>query len=257
MSPREPAEDAGSAGGMLGEPARGADRAETETPEPVPGEIGAAGPDPDGPTVDDADLARLFGRPWTFLLTAPHMKALPPVGATEIAFAGRSNVGKSSLINALAGQKHLAKSSNTPGRTRALNFFRTGGDLVAVDMPGYGYAKAPKSEVAAWTRLVFDYLRGRPNLARVFLLVDARHGLKPNDLKAMDALDEAAVSYQAVLTKTDKVKAPEAARRLAETERALSRRPAAFPATLATSTVTREGLDDLKRAIAEIASVPR
>ncbi|MEO1106063.1 MAG: ribosome biogenesis GTP-binding protein YihA/YsxC, partial [Pseudomonadota bacterium] len=167
---------------------------------------------PEPATTDEAAAARLeagrlvFAGRWTFLRSCHDMSHLLPAGPPEVAFAGRSNVGKSSLINALVGQKGLAKASNTPGRTRALNLFarEDGIGPLIVDMPGYGYAKAPKSEVAQWTRLVFDYLRGRPGLRRVYLLIDARHGLKPVDENAMDVMDEAAVSYQAVLTKADK-----------------------------------------------------
>jgi GTP-binding protein len=196
----------------------------------------------------------LFARPWRFVTSVPTMAALPPATGVEVAFAGRSNVGKSSLLNALTGQKALAKSSNTPGRTRLLNFFVAEPDagLTLVDMPGYGYARAPKTEVAAWTRLVFDFLRGRPNLVRVYLLIDARHGLKPIDAEAMAALDEAAVSYQAVLTKADKIKPPAIARLLADTAAALARRPAAHPEVLATSATGRLGLDELRTAIAGV-----
>jgi len=167
----------------------------------------------------------------------------------EVAFAGRSNVGKSSLLNALVGQKGLAKASNTPGRTRALNLFQRedGTGPVIVDMPGYGYAKAPKTEVAAWTALVFDYLRGRPGLKRVYLLIDARHGIKAVDEEAMAAMDEAAVSYQVVLTKADKSMP---ANLPAETERRIVRRAAAFPGVLLTSAAKGHGIAELRAAIA-------
>ena len=150
----------------------------------------------------------LFRRPWQFLRSAPRLEDLPAAAGPEIAFAGRSNVGKSILINALAGRRGLARTSNTPGRTQDLNFFTAPGVAVTiVDMPGYGFAEAPKAKVDQWTGLVRDYLRGRPTLQRVFLLIDARHGLKSPDLSVMALMDQAAVSYQVVLTKTDKIPA--------------------------------------------------
>ena len=195
----------------------------------------------------------LFAAPWGFLRSCHALTHLPPAGPTEVAFAGRSNVGKSSLINALVGQKGLAKASNTPGRTRSLNLFqRTDGTgPMIVDMPGYGYAKAPKAEVAAWTALVFDYLRGRPGLKRVYLLIDARHGIKPIDEAAMAVMDEAAVSYHVVLTKADKALA---AGLVADTEEKLRRRAAAYPGVLATSSAKGTGIDGLRAAIAELTA---
>ena len=149
----------------------------------------------------------MFARPWQFVKSVPSLEFLPDTDRPEMAFAGRSNVGKSSLINALVGHRGLARTSNTPGRTQELNFFEVPhASLFLVDMPGYGFAKAPKDKVDAWTQLVRDYLRGRPNLVRVFLLIDARHGIKSADEPIMDLLDEAAVSYQVVLTKIDKLK---------------------------------------------------
>src|SRR3954447_18305110 len=171
---------------------------------------------------------KLFSGDWQFFWASPSIETLPPMAGIEVAFAGRSNVGKSSLINALTNRNALARTSHTPGRTQELIFFSSGAPLTMVDMPGYGYAKVSNTKVKAWTRLIHDYLRGRVNLARVFVLVDARHGLKPTDDAVLKTLDEAAVVYQLVLTKADAVKAPDLDKRLAETSVAISRRPAAF-----------------------------
>ncbi|ODS57504.1 GTP-binding protein [Rhizobium sp. RU33A] len=202
----------------------------------------------------------LFGRPWIFIRGVPSMEFLPPEGPLEVAFAGRSNVGKSSLINALVGQKGLARTSNTPGRTQELNYFVPDGysggagdlpPMALVDMPGYGYAQAPKEHVDAWTKLVFDYLRGRATLKRVYVLIDSRHGLKKNDEEVLGLLDKAAVSYQIVLTKTDKIKAPAVPKLIAETQEKIKKRPAAFPGVLSTSSEKGDGLDQLRGAISE------
>jgi len=204
-----------------------------------------------------------FARPWIFIRGVPAMKFLPPEGPPEIAFAGRSNVGKSSLINALVAKKGLARTSNTPGRTQELNYFVPDGHsgaaddlppMALVDMPGYGYAKAPKAQVDAWTKLVFDYLKGRVTLKRVYLLIDARHGVKKNDEEVMDLLDKAAVSYQIVLTKADKIKAAGVPRLVAETAEKVRKRPAAYPAILTTSSEKGEGVTELRAAIATAVS---
>jgi GTP-binding protein len=195
---------------------------------------------------------RLFAGDWRFVAAAADEASLPPPHGTEIAFAGRSNVGKSSLINALSGRKALARTSRTPGRTQELIFFAGGRGLHIVDMPGYGYAAAAKSKVAAWTALIHAYLRGRANLARVYVLVDARHGLKPTDAPILDELGKAAVSHQIVLTKCDAVTPAELAARIAEVETALARRPAAYPAVLATSSHNGIGIAELRAAIARL-----
>jgi GTP-binding protein len=197
----------------------------------------------------------LFARPWRFVKSVPRLDFLPSPGRTELAFAGRSNVGKSSLLNALVNQRGLARTSNTPGRTQELNFFEApGAALFLVDMPGYGFAKAPKEKVDAWTALVKDYLRGRPSLARVFLLVDARHGLKPPDLAMMALMDEAAVSYQAVLTKVDKIKPHELEGVRDRTAEALASHAAAYAAILATSAQKGAGIPELRAEIARLAA---
>jgi len=187
------------------------------------------------------------------MLGVVSMDTLPDTHVPEVAFAGRSNVGKSSLINALTGRKQLARASTEPGRTRELNFFDMHGRLRIVDLPGYGFAKAPKEVAARWTRLTQNYLRGRVNLKRVFLLIDSRHGIKPSDGAIMKVLDSAAVVYQIVLTKTDKLKPSEAQKRLEETTLKVAKRPAAFPVISATSSAKRDGLDELRGEISTLA----
>ncbi len=208
---------------------------------------------------DDAEAARIeagrlmFAKPWRFIAGAAAPADLTTPEGIEVAFAGRSNVGKSSLINALTGQKTLARTSNTPGRTRQLNLFGAEVGLTIVDMPGYGYARAPKKEAKWWQRMARAYLAGRPNLRRVYLLVDARHGLKTNDSEMLDLLDKAAVSYQIVLTKADKPKPAERDAIAAATAAAIGRRPAAHPAIITTSAETGAGIDELRAEIAELA----
>lgn len=196
----------------------------------------------------------MFAGECSFIKGAVHLDGVPATAGVEIAFAGRSNVGKSSLVNALTGRKTLAKVSNTPGRTQELNFFQIGPKLTLVDMPGYGFAAAPEDKVNAWTRLIKRYLRSRPQLGRVYVLIDSRHGIKNTDEPILDLLDASAVSYQVVLTKVDQLKAAELAARKDEVRTALSRRPAAFPEILATSSREGEGLEELKSAIARLVS---
>jgi len=210
----------------------------------------------DTPEFSDDQIAageRLaFGR-WEFLKGVVALEHLPETGPVEIAFAGRSNVGKSSLINAVLKRRSLARTSNTPGRTQELNIFKPGhASLLLFDMPGYGFAKAPLEKVEAWTSLVKDYLRGRATLARVFLLIDARHGIKPIDCEIMAMLDEAAVSYQIVLTKADKLKPGKLEHVLGETHTEATKHPAAFPIVLATSSQSKEGLSMLRASIAQV-----
>lgn len=202
----------------------------------------------------DADLAeagrRLFAGEVEFVLSAPELEHLPPADRVEICFAGRSNVGKSSLINALTGRKGLARASNTPGRTQALNFFAVGDRLHLVDLPGYGFAEAPVKVVRAWQEVLKGYLSGRPNLRRAFLLIDARHGPKAVDHEIMELLDRSAVPFQVVLTKADKPKAGAFAKVCEATRAELVRHPAAFPEILTTSAEKREGLERLRAAVA-------
>ena len=198
----------------------------------------------------------LFARPVEFVKSCVDLQGLPETGLPEVCFAGRSNVGKSSLINALTNQNGLARASNTPGRTRELNYFNASDRLYLVDLPGYGYARASKTDIARWTRLTRAFLRGRQALRRVFVLVDSRHGLKPSDLELFEMLDEAAVTYQVVLTKVDKIKAGALATVVAKTEAAIAKRPAAFPGILATSSEKGTGIAELRAEIAALALAP-
>ncbi|MDX5365526.1 MAG: ribosome biogenesis GTP-binding protein YihA/YsxC [Alphaproteobacteria bacterium] len=199
----------------------------------------------------------LFAQPCEFVRGVVDMKGLPATALAEVAFAGRSTVGKSSLINALTGRKTLARTSNTPGRTKELNFFSLGAAgkaaIMLVDLPGYGYARETKTRVNEWTALVMSYLRGRAPLRRVFVLIDARHGLKANDHEVMDMLDEAAVSYQIVLTKTDKLKTGELDVRLEEVRGALRKHVAAHPRIVATSSEKGTGIAELRAEVASLA----
>ncbi len=209
-------------------------------------------------TAIDADLIeqgrKLFAGDWQFFWASPSIETLPPMAGIEVAFAGRSNVGKSSLINALTGRNNLARTSHTPGRTQELIFFegpdRAG--LRLVDMPGYGYASAPKSKVASWTELIHKFLAGRASLARVYVLIDARHGFKDADLDVLKTLDKSAVSYQVILTKADQVKGAELQAQITATTAALAKHPAAFPDVLATSSRSGAGMAELRAAMVRL-----
>ncbi len=194
---------------------------------------------------------KLFAGDWQFFWASPSIDTLPPMQGIEVAFAGRSNVGKSSLINALTGRNALARTSHTPGRTQELIFFEgpKGGNLRLVDMPGYGYASAPKTKIASWTSLIHNFLQGRSNLARIYVLIDSRHGIKDVDNDILKTLDRAAVSYQIVLTKADQIKATELEDRTAATLAALKTHPAAYPEVLTTSSRTGAGMPQLRAAM--------
>jgi GTP-binding protein len=208
--------------------------------------------DPDAKLIEAG--RKLFAGDWQFVWASPSIETLPPMAALEVAFAGRSNVGKSSLINALTGRNALARTSNTPGRTQELIFFARSDDagLRLVDMPGYGYAAAPKTKVASWTALIHKFLQGRSSLARVYVLIDARHGLKDVDSDVFKTLDKAAVSYQVVLTKADQVKPSELTARTDEVAVALAKHPAAFPHVVATSSRSGDGIPELRAAMAQL-----
>jgi len=195
----------------------------------------------------------LFARDCRFVAGAADTASLPPESLPEIAFLGRSNVGKSSLINALCGRRMLARTSDTPGRTRQINFFTLDHRLMLVDLPGYGHAEAPKREIAAWNALIRGYLRGRPNLRRLYLLIDSRHGFKPSDREMMALLDAAAVSYQIVLTKADKAPEAECTSIAARMAAELASHPAAHPRIIATSAATGQGIPELRAAMADFA----
>lgn len=198
---------------------------------------------------------RLFAGPCDFMLGVVAMDTLPDETCAEIAFAGRSNVGKSSLLNGLTNRKGLARASNTPGRTRELNYFDLGGVLRLVDLPGYGYAKASRGDVNKWTQLTRNFLRGRTVLRRVCLLVDSRHGLKSTDAEVMDLLDQSAVNYQIVLTKVDKIKPTALTYLIADTNEKIKKRPAAHPVVMPTSAEKGTGLPELRAALAALAAV--
>jgi len=195
------------------------------------------------------EARKIFAGSCEFMLGVASLAQLPDAILPEVAFVGRSNVGKSTLFNALTGRKNLARTSNTPGRTQELNYFNLGQSMYMVDMPGYGYAKVSKEKVAAWTKLIFAYLRGRPTLRCVFILIDSRHGLKPNDLELMSMLDKAAVSYRIILTKCDKVKDQELEKVKQQTQDVAKKHSAAYPEILPTSSVKKIGISDLQCVI--------
>lgn len=195
----------------------------------------------------------LFAQSCEFVLSVTSLKTLPADNYPEVAFAGRSNVGKSSLVNALTGRKTLARTSNTPGRTKQLNFFNLGRRLMLVDLPGHGYARAAKDDIRVWTALVKDYLRGRGNLKRLCLLVDSRHGFKDSDRDMMDLLDEAGVAYQIILTKTDKVKRVHLEDTAGKVEKEIKTRAAAHPFLFRTSAQTGQGIAEVRALLSELA----
>ena len=209
------------------------------------------------PGADELEAGRkLFARPATFMLSVAKLDQLPPAGLPEVAFAGRSNVGKSSLINTLTGRSSLARTSNTPGRTQQINLFDLSGRLILADLPGYGYAQAPKDLVERWTRLVFAYLRGRPSLMRVCLLIDSRHGIKQADAEALELLGKAAVPIQIVLTKSDLVRRSDLQALQLELETRLAKTIGAMPHLLTTSSRSQDGIEQLRAALAKLAQSP-
>ncbi len=207
-------------------------------------------------TLSDTELEqgrKIFAGPCEFIGAVNNLDGLPPTSLPEIAFAGRSNVGKSSLINALTGRKTLARTSDTPGRTQQLNFFDLGGHFFLVDMPGYGYAKVSKAQKKQWNFLIRDYLRGRQTLRCVLVLIDSRHGLKDSDAEIMTMLDEAAVSYRIVLTKADKAKSDETAVLVEELKEVMKQHTAAFPEIILTSSHEGIGIPELRGLVASVA----
>lgn len=211
-------------------------------------------PVPDAPAATIEDARQLFAQECTFVRGVATLKDLPPPSLPEVAFAGRSNVGKSSLLNSLTSRKTLARTSNTPGRTKELNFFDLAGRLMLVDLPGYGYARASKSEIARWNQTLRSYLRGRPNLQRLCLLVDARHGLKAGDEEMMTMLDTSAVVYRVVLTKMDKLSVSEQEKVTARVAAALKAHPAALPELMTTSARKNSGIAELRADLARLAN---
>lgn len=209
-----------------------------------------------GLDADAVEVGRLlFAREAVFELGVAKLEQLPPPGLPEIAFAGRSNVGKSSLINGLTGRNGLARTSNTPGRTQEINFFDLGGQLRLVDLPGYGFAKVPKEKVEAWTRMIKGYLRGRVNLRRVCVLVDSRHGIKDVDKQIMSLLDDAGVAYQIILTKADKISTTALTDVLATTTASLRKHPAAHPEVWPTSAEKNLGIPELRASLAQLSFI--